>query len=135
MASYSDEKALRAHIELIEGSDEYRAYFAQGESGAWVLSSASDKAAVDALLNAKIEQEDFDLGEEEPNGAGPSDFDEYQAMHFDDEVSEEGVSYRAWFVKEGSYYKADNGDSSTLSEITDEDEISALLDASGYIAE
>lgn len=135
MASYLDEKALRAHIELIENSEEYKAYFSQGESGAWVLSDPANKAAADALLNAKISASDFDIGAEEPNGSGPSDFDEYNAIHFDDEIAEDGVSYRAWFVKDGAYYKADNGDSSTLVEITSEEEIASLLDASGYITE
>ena len=128
--AYLDEKALRAHIDLIENDDDYRAYFNQGASGAWLLTNASDKAAVDALLNAKIASDEVELGAEEPNGSGPSDFDEYEVIHFDDDV--EGASYRAWFIKDGAYFKADNGDSSTLTEITDADEIATLLADSEY---
>jgi hypothetical protein len=135
MASYSDEKALRAHIELLDESADYKAYFVQGDSGAWVLGNSSDKAAADALLNAKISASDFDIGAEEPNGSGPSDFDGYDAVHFDDDIADAGVSYRAWFVKEGTFYKADNGDSSSLAEITDEAEIATLIEDSGYISE
>jgi hypothetical protein len=135
MASYSDEKALRAHIELLDESADYKAYFVQGDSGAWVLSNASDKAAADALLNAKIAASDYSIGAEEPNGSGPSDFDGYTVIHFDDEIAEDGVLYRAWFVKEGVYYKADNGDSTSISEISDDAEIASLVADSGYSVE
>ena len=135
MASYSDEKALRAHIDLIEESAEYKAYFVQGDSGAWVLGDASDKAAVDALLNAKVAASDYSIGAEEPNGSGPSDFDGYEAIHFDDNIADAGVMYRAWFIKEGVFYKADNGDSSSISEISDDAEIESLIADSGYSVE
>jgi len=134
MSSYDKEKMLRAHIELIEEAGEYASYFSQSEPGAaWLLADVANKDAAQALLDAKVVEIVNQVGPENPNGTGPSDFDEYTPIHFDDNV--EGVNYRAWFVKDGKYYKADNGNSNTIQEIADQAEIDSLIEASGFVSE
>lgn len=134
MSAYDREKMLRAHIELIEEGGDYASYFSQSEPGApWLLADIANKDAAQALLDAKVAEITDKVGPENPNGTGPSDFDEYTAIHFDDDV--EGVNYRAWFVKDGKYYKADNGDSGTIQEIADQAEIDTLIEVSGFISE
>lgn len=132
MSDFSQEKTLRAHILLLEEGGEYANYFAKGESGMWKLIDPANKAAAQALLDAKVAEVDTHVGSAEPNGSGPSNFEDYTPIHFSDSV--DGAKYRAWFVdSNGSYWKADNGNSDTLSEITDEQEITALLEESGFI--
>lgn len=130
MASYAEEKMIRAHVELIEEGGEYAGYFTQGESGMWVLADVANQATAQALLDAKVAVLD-NIGPESSNGEGPSDFGGYTPIHFDNTV--DGVQYRTWFVKDGSYYVADDGNSDTLTEVTDEDEIATLLADSGFI--
>ena len=138
MASFAEEQKLRAHIELIEADGDYKAYFSQGsnENGdsCWYLTNDSDKAAPDALLDAKV-AELTAIVEETHSGEGPSDFDAYTSIHFDDSISVSGVNYRTWFVDANAdYFKADNGNSDSIVQITDSDEISTLLTDSGYVA-
>tara|TARA_Y100000389_G_scaffold182485_1_gene199165 strand:+ start:408 stop:818 length:411 start_codon:yes stop_codon:yes gene_type:complete len=134
--AYAQEKYTRAHILLIEEAGDYAAYFSQGsneagEPSAWFLTNNSDEAAAQALLDAKV-AELTEIGIEESNGDGPSDFDGYSPIHFADDI--DGIKYRTWFVNaDGDYFKADDGNSDNLAEITDADEISTLLTDSGYI--
>lgn len=136
MATFAEEKRLRAHIDLIAEGGDYAAYFSQGtnedgEESCWYITNDSDIDAAEALLNAKI-AELSDVGAETSNGEGPSNFDGYEAIHYDDSVS--GVDYRTWFVDaNGDYFKADNGNSDTLAQITDADEIATLLTDSEYV--
>lgn len=138
MATFAEEKRLRAHIDLIAEGGDYAAYFSQGtnedgEESCWYITNDSDIDAAEALLNAKI-AELSDVGAENPNGEGPSNFDGYDAIHYDESVS--GVDYRTWFVDaNGDYFKADNGNSDTLAQITDADEIATLLSDSEYVTE
>ena len=70
---------------------------------------------------------------EEANGSGPSDFEGYTAIHYADDI--DSIKYRTWFVNaDGDYFKADDGDSDSIAEITDADEVATLLTDSGYIA-
>ena len=136
MATFAEEKRLRAHIDLIAEGGDYAAYVSQGtnedgEESCWYITNDSDIDAAEALLNAKI-AELSDVGAETSNGEGPSNFDGYEAIHYDDSVS--GVDYRTWFVDaNGDYFKADNGNSDTLAQITDADEIATLLTDSEYV--
>ena len=136
MATFAEEKRLRAHIDLIAEGGDYAAYFSQGtnedgEESCWYITNDSDIDAAEALLNAKI-AELSDVGAETSNGEGPSNFDGYEAIHYDDSVS--GVDYRTWFGDaNGDYFKADNGNSDTLAQITDADEIATLLTDSEYV--
>ena len=135
--AYAQEKYTRAHILLIEEAGEYAGYFSQGtnedgEPSAWFLTSSSDEAAAQALLDAKV-AELTEIGIEEANGDGPSDFDGYSPIHFADDI--DGIKYRTWFVNaDGDYFKADDGNSDSIAEITDADEIATLLTDSGYIS-
>lgn len=137
MATFAQEKILRAHLELIAEGGDYAGYFSQGtnaegEPSAWFLTNDSDKDAAQALLDARVASL-TDIGSENSGGEGPSDFDGYTPIHFDDSVS--GVDYRTWFVDiNGDYFKADNGNSDSIAQITDSDEINTLLTDSGYIA-
>ena len=135
--AYAQEKATRAHILLIEEAGDYAGYFSQGtnadgEPSAWFLTNDSDEAAAQALLDAKV-AELTDICIETANGDGPSNFDEYTAIHFADDI--DGIKYRTWFVNaDGDYFKADDGNSDNITEITDADEIATLLTDSGYIS-
>tara|TARA_B100001939_G_scaffold87726_2_gene75165 strand:- start:33 stop:446 length:414 start_codon:yes stop_codon:yes gene_type:complete len=135
--SYAKEKFIRAHLELIAEGGDYADYFRQGtnsegEASAWVLINSSDEAAAQALLDAKVATL-TDIGAENSGGEGPSDFEGYTPIHYDDSVS--GADYRTWFVDvNGDYFKADNGNSDSIAQITDSDEINTLLTDSGYIA-
>ena len=83
------------------------------------------------MLDAKV-AELTEIGSETAAGEGPSDFASYTPIHFDDDVA--GADYRAWFVNaDGDYFKADNGNSDDITEISDADEIATLLTDSGYI--
>jgi len=138
MASFAEEKRLRAHMELIEEAGDYAAYFSQGtnsdgDPSAWFITNDSDIDAAEALLDAKI-AELSDIGSETANGTGPSNFEGYTPIHYDDSVA--GVDYRAWFVNaDGDYFKADNGNSDTLVQITDADEQATLISDSEYVVE
>tara|TARA_Y100000385_G_C12656213_1_gene451697 strand:- start:108 stop:524 length:417 start_codon:yes stop_codon:yes gene_type:complete len=138
MASFAEEKRLRAHIELIAEAGDYAAYFSQGtnsdgDPSAWFITNDSDITAAEVLLDAKI-AELSDIGSETANGTGPSNFEGYTPIHFDDSVSD--VDYRAWFIDaNGDYFKADNGNSDTLEQITDADETATLISDSGYVVE
>ena len=56
----------------------------------------------------------------------------YTAIHYDDSVS--CADYRTWFVDaSGDYFKADNGNSDSIVQVTDATEISTLLSDSGYV--
>tara|TARA_B110000977_G_scaffold195957_1_gene275386 strand:+ start:105 stop:515 length:411 start_codon:yes stop_codon:yes gene_type:complete len=135
--AYAQEKETRAHVLLIEEAGDYAAYFSQGTNAdgdvsGWYLTSESDKAAADALLDAKV-AELTEIGIEEANGSGPSDFEGYTAIHYADDI--DSIKYRTWFVNaDGDYFKADDGDSDSIAEITDADEVATLLTDSGYIA-
>lgn len=137
MTTYAQEKFIRAHMELIAEGGTYADYFRQGtnsdsEVSAWVLINSSDEAAAQALLDAKV-AELSEVGDETAGGEGPSEFTGYTPIHYDDSVS--GANYRTWFVDaNGDYFKADNGNSDSIVEITDSDEINTLLSDSGYIA-
>lgn len=139
MASFAEEQKLRAHIELINEAGTYAGYFSQGtnsdgDESCWYLTDDSNKAAADALLDAKV-AELSTIGGATANGEGPSDFDAYTPIHFDDSISESGVNYRTWFVDvNGDYFKADNGNSDSIVQITDADEINTLLTDSEYVA-
>ena len=136
MASFAQEKEMKAHLLLIEEAGTYAGYFSQGTNGdgepsAYYLTNDSDKAAADTLLDAKV-AELTEIGSETAAGEGPSDFASYTPIHFDDDVA--GADYRAWFVNaDGDYFKADNGNSDDIIEISDADEIATLLTDSGYI--
>jgi hypothetical protein len=136
--SYAKEKYIRAHLDLIAEGGDYADYFRQGtdedgNASAWVLKNSSDEAAAQALLDAKVAELN-DIGSETSNGEGPSDFTGYTPIHYDDSVS--GVDYRAWFVDaNGDYFKADNGNSDSLVQITDSAEIETLLADSGFVTE
>jgi hypothetical protein len=135
--AYAQEKYTRAHILLIEEGGDYAGYFSQGtnedgEPSAWFLTNNSDEAAAQALLDAKV-AELTEIGTEESNGDGPSEFDGYSPIHFADDI--DGIKYRTWFVNaDGDYFKADDGNSDSIAEITDADEIASLLTDSGYIS-
>mgnify|MGYP001234427370 FL=1 len=137
MATFAQEKIMRAHLELIAEGGDYADYFSQGtnesgEKSTWYLTNDSDKDAAQALLDARVATL-TDIGSETSSGEGPSDFDGYTPIHFDDSVS--GADYRTWFVDaNGDYFKADNGNSDSIAQITDSDEINTLLTDSGYIA-
>ena len=138
MASFAEEQKLRAHLELIAEGGTYAGYFSQGtnESGvesAYYITDDSNKAAADALLDAKVaELTAEDIGSATPGGEGGGDFTGYTAIHYDDSVS--GADYRTWFVDaNGDYFKADNGNSDSIVQIVDADEISTLLTDSGYV--
>ena len=82
MATFAEEKRLRAHIDLIAEGGDYAAYFSQGtnedgEESCWYITNDSDIDAAEALLNAKI-AELSDVGAETSNGEGPSNFDGYE---------------------------------------------------------
>ena len=137
MATFAQEKIMRAHLELIAEGGDYADYFSQGtnesgEKSTWYLTNDSDKDAAQALLDARVATL-TDIRSETSSGEGPSDFDGYTPIHFDDSVS--GADYRTWFVDaNGDYFKADNGNSDSIAQITDSDEINTLLTDSGYIA-
>ena len=144
MSTFAQEKMMRAHLILISEGGDYADYFSQGTNSdgvksAWVLTNESDKDAAQALLDAKVASLGTNtigkgLGPETNTGEGPSDFDGYQAIHYDDTV--DGVDYRTWFHKEvdsvAKYYKADNGNSDSIVEITESSEISTLISDSGF---
>ena len=144
MSTFAQEKMMRAHLILIKEGGDYADYFSQGTNSdgvksAWVLTNESDKDAAQALLDAKVTSLGSNtigkgLGPETNTGEGPSDFDGYQAIHYDDTV--DGVDYRTWFHKEvdsvAKYYKADNGNSDSIVEITESSEISTLISDSGF---
>jgi hypothetical protein len=144
MSTFAQEKMMRAHLILIREGGDYADYFSQGTNSdgvksAWVLTNESDKDAAQALLDAKVASLGTNtigkgLGPETNTGEGPSDFDGYQAIHYDDTV--DGVDYRTWFHKEvdsvAKYYKADNGNSDSIVEITESSEISTLISDSGF---
>jgi len=137
MASFAQEKDMKAHLLLIAEAGTYADYFSQGTNAdgdvsAWYLTNDSDKAAADTLLDAKV-AELTDIGAETASGEGPSEFGPYTEIHFDDDVV--GADYRAWFVDaDGDYFKCDNGNSDNITAISDGDEITTLLTDSGYIA-
>ena len=139
MASFAQEKEMTAHLLLIAEAGTYAGYFEQGTDSdgvvsAWFLTNDSDKAAADTLLDAKVaELTADDIGSETSGGEGPSDFDGYTPIHYDDDVV--GIDYRTWFVKDanGDYYKTDNGNSDNLAQVSDASEIATLLTDSGYI--
>ena len=138
MASFAQEKEMTAHLLLIAEAGTYAGYFEQGTDSdgvvsAWFLTNDSDKAAADTLLDAKVaELTADDIGSETSAGEGPSDFDGYTPIHYDDDVA--GADYRAWFVNaDGDYFKADNGNSDNLAQVSDASEIATLLTDSGYI--
>lgn len=137
MATFAQEKILRAHLELIAEAGDYAGYFTQGtnadgDASCWYLVDDSNKATAQALLDARVATI-TDIGAENSGGEGPSDFEGYTPIHFDDSVS--GADYRTWFVDvNGDYFKADNGNSDSIAQITDSDEINTLLTDSGYIA-
>ena len=139
MASFAEEKRLRAHLLLIAEAGTYAGYFSQGtnadsDASAYYLTNDSDETAAETLLDAKIGELTDELGGETPGGEGAGNFDGYTAIHYDDTISESGVDYRAWFVDaNGDYFKADNGNSDSIEEVTDSSEISTLLTDSGYI--
>ena len=135
MSSYNAEKTLRAHLDLIAEAGEYAAFFRKNTNGAWILADSATKDAAQALLDARVAEGVTIIGPEESNGEGPSDFEGYTAIHFDDSIVEVDVSYRTWFIKDEKYYKADNGNSNTLSEVTDPAEIAVLLEACGYLVD
>ena len=136
MASFAQEQEMRAHILLMAEAGDYAAYFSQGTDSegvpsAYYLTEDSNKAAADALLDAKV-AELTEIGTETANGSGPSDFDDYLPIHFDDDI--DGIKYRTWFVNaDGDYFKTDDGNSDNIAEITDADEIATLLADSGYL--
>jgi len=136
MASFAQEKDMRAHLLLIAEGGTYADYFSQGTNAdgdvsAWYLTNNSDKAAADLLLDAKV-AELTDIGAETASGEGPSDFGDYTEIHFDDDV--DGADYRVWFVDaNGDYFKCDNGNSDNITSISDDAEITTLLTDSGYI--
>tara|TARA_B100000965_G_scaffold212839_1_gene177834 strand:+ start:1619 stop:2053 length:435 start_codon:yes stop_codon:yes gene_type:complete len=139
MSTFAQEKMMRAHLLLIREGGDYADYFTEGASGMWALTNESDKDAAQALLDAKVASMGSNtilkgLGPENNSGEGPSDFAEYQAIHYDDSVS--GADYRTWFYKDvdgdAKYYKADNGNSDSIVEIVDSSEISTLLTDSGF---
>jgi len=138
MASFAEEKRLRAHLELIAEGGTYAGYFSQGtnadgDASAYFITNDSDITAAEALLDAKI-AELSDVGGETAGGEGPSEFTGYTAIHFDNSISDAGVDYRTWFVDaNGDYFKADNGNSDTIAQITDSTEINTLLTDSGYV--
>ena len=138
MASFAEEQKIKAHLELIAEAGDYAAYFSQGtnddgDPSTWYITDDSDKAAADALLDAKV-AELTAIGNETAGGEGAGDFTGYTPIHFDDSVS--GADYRTWFVDaNGDYFKADNGNSDDIAQITDADEIATLLTDSGYIVE
>lgn len=139
MASYVEEQKLRAHLELIAEAGTYAGYFEQGtnadgDPSAWFITNDSDKTAADTLLDAKV-AELTAIGNETANGEGPSDFEEYTPIHFDNTIADAGVDYRTWFVDvNGDYFKADNGNSDSIAQITDSDEIATLLTDSEFVA-
>ncbi len=136
MASFAEEKRLRAHLELIAEGGTYAGYFSQGtnadgDASAYYITNDSDISAAEALLDAKI-AELSDVGSETSGGEGGGDFTGYTPIHYDDSVS--GADYRTWFVDaNGDYFKADNGNSDSIVKITDADEISTFLSESGYV--
>ena len=138
MASFAEEKRLRAHLELIAEGGTYAGYFSQGtnadgDASAYFITDDSDITAAEALLDAKI-AELSDVGGETAGGEGPSEFTGYTAIHFDNSISDAGVDYRTWFVDaNGDYFKADNGNSDTIAQVTDSTEIDTLLTDSGYV--
>jgi len=140
MASFAQEKEMKAHLLLIAEAGTYAGYFSQGTNAdgdvsTFYLTTDSDKAAADTLLDAKVaELTANDIGGETAGGEGPSEFDGFTPIHYDDDVA--GSDYRTWFVKDadGEYYKTDNGNSDNLAQISDADEITTLITDSGYIA-
>lgn len=137
MASFAQEKDMRAHLLLIDEAGTYADYFSQGtnEDGdvsAWYLTNNSDKVAADLLLDAKVAGL-TEIGAETASGEGPSDFGDYTEIHIDDDV--DGADYRVWFVDaNGDYFKCDNGNSDNIIAVSDGAEITTLLTDSGYIA-
>jgi hypothetical protein len=139
MASFAEEKRLRAHLLLIAEAGTYAGYFSQGtnsdgDESAFYLTNDSDETAAETLLDAKIAELSSELGVETAGGEGAGDFEGYTAIHFDDSISDAGVDYRAWFVDaNGDYFKADNGNSDSIVQVTESSEISTLLADSGYV--
>ena len=138
MASFAQEKDMKAHLLLIAEAGTYADYFSQGTNAdgdvsAYYLTNDSDKAAADTLLDAKV-AELTDIGAETAGGEGPSEFGDYTEIHFDDTIGG-GVDYRTWFVDaNGHYFKCDNGNSDNITAVSDGAEITTLLTDSGYIA-
>ena len=97
MASFAEEKRLRAHLELIAEGGTYAGYFSQGtnadgDASAYYITNDSDITAAEALLDAKI-AELSDVGGENAGGEGPSEFTGYTAIHYDNSISDAGVDY------------------------------------------
>ena len=136
MASFAEEQKIRAHLELIAEGGTYAGYFTQGtnsdgDPSAWYLADASNETAANTLLDAKV-AELTEIGSASAGGEGGGDFTGYIAIHYDDSVS--GADYRTWFVDaSGDYFKADNGNSDSIVQVTDATEISTLLSDSGYV--
>ena len=130
MASFAEEQKIRAHLELIAEGGTYAGYFTQGtnsdgDPSAWYLADASNETAANTLLDAKV-AELTEIGSASAGGEGGGDFTGYTAIHYDDSVS--GADYRTWFVDaSGDYFKADNGNSDSIVQVTDATEISTLL--------
>ena len=98
MASFAEEKRLRAHLELIAEGGTYAGYFSQGtnadgDASAYYITNDSDITAAEALLDAKI-AELSDVGGENAGGEGPSEFTGYTAIHYDNSISD----YCIWSV-------------------------------------
>ena len=136
MASFAEEQKIRAHLELIAEGGTYAGYFTQGtnsdgDPSAWYLADASNETAANTLLDAKV-AELTEIGSASAGGECGGDFTGYTAIHYDDSVS--GADYRTWFVDaSGDYFKADNGNSDSIVQVTDATEISTLLSDSGYV--
>ena len=139
MASFAEEKRLRAHLLLIAEAGTYAGYFSQGtnadgDASAYYLTDDSNETAAETLLDAKIAELSNEIGGETAGGEGAGNFDGYTVIHYDDSISDAGVDYRAWFVDaNGDYFKADNGDSDSIVEVTDSSEVSTVLADSGYV--
>lgn len=138
MASFVEEQKIRAHLELIAEAGTYAGYFSQGtnsdgDPSAYYITDDSNKAAADTLLDAKV-AELVGIGSATAGGEGAGDFTGYTPIHFDDSISDAGVDYRTWFVDvNGDYFKSDNGNSDSIAQVVDADEINTLLTDSGYI--
>ena len=98
MATFAQEKILRAHLELIAEGGDYAGYFTQGtnadgDPSAWFLTNDSDKDAAQALLDARVASL-TDIGSENQVAKAPSDFDGYTPSTL---MIPSGVDYRTWF--------------------------------------
>ena len=76
MATFAQEKILRAHLELIAEGGDYAGYFSprykcRWRSSAWFLTNDSDKDAAQALLDAHELHPLTDIGSGKSGGEGP----------------------------------------------------------------